>query len=148
MCTDSEGTTDWTKVEVVEHPRSTDNSFQQCVSRCNALGECQGFVFWFLDGQCRTYRACDELICDGCHEYLNSQAFKSTTSTTTTTESITVSTTATITTVSFTATTTATITTESITATTTATSITESITATTTATTSIITVTAMSSVTR
>eukprot|EP00930_Biecheleria_cincta_P001757 TRINITY_DN102860_c0_g1_i1.p1 TRINITY_DN102860_c0_g1~~TRINITY_DN102860_c0_g1_i1.p1 ORF type:complete len:1255 (+),score=157.77 TRINITY_DN102860_c0_g1_i1:61-3825(+) len=98
MCTDLDNSA-WNEgIEVGQYPRSDGNTFEQCGARCNALDECKGFVFWFETRHCRTYGACEQLLCRGCSEYANSLAFKSTTSTTTTTATITATATKTATT--------------------------------------------------
>merc|ERR1712039_556555 len=80
MCTD-EARTAWNQgIEVGEHPRSWQDDVHSCAERCSATGGCNGFVFWPASAQtrgyCRTYAACDELLCEGCHEYHGSQAFR------------------------------------------------------------------------
>merc|ERR1712151_611287 len=75
MCTD-EALTRWNQgIEVGEHPRSRQDDVQSCAERCSATADCNGFVFW-SSGHCRTYSACDELLCEGCHEYRGSPAFR------------------------------------------------------------------------
>merc|ERR1719270_2751282 len=80
MCTD-EALTRWNQgIEVGENPRSRQDDVHSCAERCGATAGCNGFVFWPASAQthaqCRTYSACDELLCEGCDEYRDSQAFR------------------------------------------------------------------------
>lgn len=79
MCTDDVGTA-WNQgIEVGQWPRSYQENTQACAQRCDAIDGCNGFVFWNATssnyGHCRTYAACTQLLCQGCHEYRGSTAF-------------------------------------------------------------------------
>lgn len=79
MCTD-EALTRWNQsIEVGENPRSRQDDVHSCAERCGTTPGCNGFVFWPASAQtrglCRTYAACDELLCEGCHEYRGSHAY-------------------------------------------------------------------------
>jgi hypothetical protein len=75
MCTDVNETAWNGSIEVGTHPRSNQDSLQSCADQCRKTDGCHGIVYW-TNGNCRTYRACDRFLCQGCHEYLNSQAFR------------------------------------------------------------------------
>lgn len=82
MCTD-DALTAWNEgAEVGQWPRSHQNDLEACALRCDATSGCNGFVFWSespnerMNGHCRTYVACSRLLCEGCHEYLGSKAYR------------------------------------------------------------------------
>jgi len=85
MCTD-DAKKRWNQgIEVGTWPRSHQTNVQACANRCNGISGCNGFVYWnataqSAPGHCRTYGACTQLLCEGCHEYRGSTAYRSTSS--------------------------------------------------------------------